>query len=245
VHIYGQPEAWPQLLHAVASVASEVPGWFYVFYADPEPHLRLRVPNAGSALDLAMRVERLKTSLGAAPIMFRHYEREYERYGGAAAMLAAEAVFSRSTEMSLGLLEMANGWRQTARLGLGGAACLLGLRILGLGPDELRDFADKTAQGIERIASSMDLGPRPSVPDMTSMERAAARWHDWASEVEKALSSAPALAIAYREALDRNFALAEPRLRLSVVTSQIHMTCNRLALSLWEEAALYAAIARS
>jgi thiopeptide-type bacteriocin biosynthesis protein len=86
--------------------------WFFLPYADPDPHLRLRF--MGEAGELRRRVlPRLNQIL--APLLergvvwrvaFDTYEQELERYGGAAGMPLAERVFWADSEAAVQLQEI-------------------------------------------------------------------------------------------------------------------------------------------
>ncbi|MCE9603115.1 MAG: lantibiotic dehydratase [Gemmatimonadetes bacterium] len=97
--------------------------WFFLRYADPEPHLRLRVHG---------RPERLMSeflpALHDAATRWKHegllwklelstYEREIERYGGPDLIAGAEAVFAADSAAVLQLLDTTPGpdarWQQT------------------------------------------------------------------------------------------------------------------------------------
>ncbi|MFD5461854.1 lantibiotic dehydratase [Kitasatospora sp. NPDC127059] len=100
----------PQLL---AELPAAVDRWFYIRYLDPRPHLRLRFHGDPTALcaellpALGAWADRLATAGLAERLVLDGYEPELERYGGPAAMAAAERVFaadSRSCLVQLRLL---------------------------------------------------------------------------------------------------------------------------------------------
>ncbi|MFG2978257.1 lantibiotic dehydratase [Streptomyces sp. NPDC048331] len=80
-------------------------GWYFVRYADPEPHLRVRFHGKPSALigPLLEQVCAWAEDLSAGGICtrfsFETYEREVERYGGEAGMRAAEAIFTAESPL--------------------------------------------------------------------------------------------------------------------------------------------------
>jgi thiopeptide-type bacteriocin biosynthesis protein len=86
--------------------------WFFVRYADPDPHLRWRVQASRSTAIAAIRaaIERAATRLMAGGLLHRlvfdTYEREVERYGGARGIAPAEAIFWADSEAAIDLL----GW---------------------------------------------------------------------------------------------------------------------------------------
>lgn len=98
----------------VAELASRLPGevdrWFFIRYADPDPHLRLRFHGDPQALtgkllsDLHDWVGELVDAGLARGIELAGYDPETERYGGPAAIESAEAVFHADTLASLAQL---------------------------------------------------------------------------------------------------------------------------------------------
>jgi thiopeptide-type bacteriocin biosynthesis protein len=83
----------------VTAVADDVDRWFFLRYRDPEPHLRLRFH--GDPAALAARVlpvlrdwaDGLRRARLVGGLVLDTYHPELERYGGPAAMTAAEQVF--------------------------------------------------------------------------------------------------------------------------------------------------------
>jgi thiopeptide-type bacteriocin biosynthesis protein len=120
--------------------------WFFVRYADPEPHLRLRF--AGDPDDLVGGVlprlcrwaqELLADGL-CDRLAFDTYEREIERYGGLAGMAAAERIFAIDSATVVELVDLA----RRNRIGLDRAAlAVLSIDALlaALGLDERRRLA--------------------------------------------------------------------------------------------------------
>ncbi|MXP20165.1 lanthionine biosynthesis protein [Gordonia sp. HNM0687] len=82
--------------------------WFFVRYGDPEWHVRLRVHGAGARL-LGDALPALAAACNEhADVVWRvqvdTYEREVERYGGAAGMLLAEQAFFADSTASMKIL---------------------------------------------------------------------------------------------------------------------------------------------
>ncbi len=117
--------------------------WFFLRYADPDPHLRLRF--AGDPRQLAASVlpalERATAPLIADGAMRRlvldTYHRELERYGGDRGIELVEKLFHLDSECVLSIVELLDGdaggdarWR----LALRGIDSMLD--ALGLTPDE-------------------------------------------------------------------------------------------------------------
>ncbi|WP_431994431.1 lantibiotic dehydratase [Streptomyces griseoflavus] len=103
--------------HATRSGLAD--GWFFVRYADPECHVRLRFHGDPVALTgplvekVCAWVGRLTAEGFCGKFCFETYEREVERYGGEAGMAAAEALFMADSPV---VAEMLRG-RAEGRLG--------------------------------------------------------------------------------------------------------------------------------
>ncbi len=219
--------------------------WFFIRYADPAPHLRVRLDGDPARL-LAEVIPALHAA--TAPLLadgtlwriqLDSYEPELARYGGPAAIELIEDVFWHDAEAALTIVEHLDGdagadarWQ----LALRGADDLLA--VLGLDPD---------ARGalFARAKASMDAEHQAS----TALHQAiGARYRARQAELDALLDPdavadgdhplAPGLAaLAARDAalapvaaalraLDGDGAL-QPRLP-DFAWSLVHMTCNRL-----------------
>jgi thiopeptide-type bacteriocin biosynthesis protein len=95
------------------SLGSDFALWFYLPFADPEPHLRLRFKGSPPALRevVLARLERTLEPFLELGKVFRvelgTYEPELQRYGGPAGMELAERLFFADSEASCQLLELA------------------------------------------------------------------------------------------------------------------------------------------
>jgi len=82
--------------------------WFYLRYADPEPHVRVRLHAAGrgaqSLGDVAAALAPLLERGTLRRYAFDTYEPELERYGGEAALEHAETLFAHDSRRVLELL---------------------------------------------------------------------------------------------------------------------------------------------
>jgi thiopeptide-type bacteriocin biosynthesis protein len=123
-------------------------GWFFIRYADPDPHLRLRFHGDPRRLaaELLPMLEAAVAPLVEDGRVWRvqldTYLREVERYGGDAGILLAERLFHLDSECALSVLESVPGdegldWRW--KLALCGVDLLLD--ALGLDLAERRDWA--------------------------------------------------------------------------------------------------------
>lgn len=94
--------------------------WFFIRYADPEPHLRLRFHGDPQRLmgrvmpDLCRWGERLMSEGPCQKFTFDVYDREIERYGGPAGIVAAEQLFCAD---SVAVMEMFH-FRRAGQKGL-------------------------------------------------------------------------------------------------------------------------------
>ncbi len=134
--------------------------WFYVRYADPDPHLRLRFAGDPDVLlgellpQLCDWAGELLADGRCERIAFDTYEREIERYGGAAAMAAVEEIFAIDSATAIELVDRS----RRARIGLD--AVTLGVLsvdalLADLGLDETR----RLALYRHMVASRHETGP--------------------------------------------------------------------------------------
>lgn len=122
--------------------------WFFIRYADPDYHLRLRFHGPPERLSREVQPMLCRA---AAPLLeegalwrlqFDTYEREVERYGGAEAMLLAEQLFQADSAAVMRITEMLEtddvGLDERWRLTLCGVDMLLD--DFGLGIEAKRDL---------------------------------------------------------------------------------------------------------
>jgi thiopeptide-type bacteriocin biosynthesis protein len=89
--------------------------WFFVRYADPDPHLRIRFHGDPSALvgpllgELCRWAGELVAEGSCLRFGFETYDREIERYGGPRGMLLSEAVFAADSVAVSELLRVEPG----------------------------------------------------------------------------------------------------------------------------------------
>jgi thiopeptide-type bacteriocin biosynthesis protein len=134
--------------------------WFFIRYADPRRHIRLRVQGDPQILhrriepDLLSRVERLRECGSLWKVEVATYDREAQRYGGAAGIGLVEQIFGVDSRACGRVLRLVGGdhearWGVTL-LGMNDILCATGLE------DERR------AQLVARLAEGrlMSIDPR-------------------------------------------------------------------------------------
>ena len=138
---------WP-LLRGLRERAA-IQGWFFLRFADPQPHLRLRLRGDPARLwsDALSELHRAAEPwLGdgrLARLALNTYEREIERYGGEEAIAHVERAFEIDSEAALETIEryagdaglasrarlaLAGVWRCFVSAGLGAEECLAAVR---------------------------------------------------------------------------------------------------------------------
>ena len=245
LHLHADWAALPAVLAGVAPVASGAARWFFIFYGEGGPHLRVRLwlPDAACTGHLAA-LSAAAAAAGCEDVRNIPYEPEVARYGGAPCLLAAEAVFEASSRLAVHIHAGVDG-RPGARLGWGGLlvaatfACLRG--EAGVAP-----LASAYARHAAGVAASLGA-PAPARPPVST--RVAARWLGLGAALARGrLPGVPDEAVDYLAALRTHF----DRLREfpsagdppgQVLASHAHMTCNRLGLSVVDEHRICAALA--
>jgi thiopeptide-type bacteriocin biosynthesis protein len=140
-----------------ATQAQAIDRWFFIRYADPDQHLRLRFHGAPDRLyrDLLPALY-----AAAAPLLedgriwriqLDTYEREVERYGGAAGIELAEQIFHADSQAVLAIVERSAGdaaLMQRWRLALRGVDQLL--LDLGFGTEARHALIRRARDGYAR-----------------------------------------------------------------------------------------------
>ena len=235
VKIYAPKRDLPGLLCGpVADAVAEctehaaVDRWFFLHYADPQAHLRLRLHHAAGtgAATVAAVAARLETLLERGELQryaFDTYCPELERYGGAEAIEAAEILFHHDSRRVLDAL------RAPAVDGAGHAE-----RALATAAPLLRAWFE--AFDLEAWTAANERGAR------------AVRDVDWklVRRVRELLVAAPEADPAERTAIGTLAGLAGAG-RLTtppdqVLASLLHLHFNRSAVPYASEAGLLAAI---
>ncbi|HEY4307481.1 MAG TPA: lantibiotic dehydratase [Gemmatimonadaceae bacterium] len=250
----GGPTADRVLSRAVAPLVQRameqgwIDSWFFIRYADPEPHLRVRFHGACDALRECFLPALDAVVLGQleVPGVWRAqidtYEREIERYGGDEGMLISEQVFHADSDAAVALADLVARGRLNAadrwRVALVSADLLIG--DLGLDAAHRRAVVEKMSAGYRAehavtppLARVMSERFRTEKPRLSAMLRAARGANDVelgrgvcdALDVLRARSARLAPIGSEVSALSR-----EGRLSVSLAelaSSHTHMSVNR------------------
>ncbi len=227
--------------------------WFFVRYADPDWHVRLRFQGVPAQLhaEILPRATSALEPLLASGMVWRvqldTYEREVERYGGDSAMRFCEEIFHADSDAVLALLRAHPDDQSRWQLTLRGMALLLDDLALSL--------AQKLAL-IERARDSFLAEFRGDVPLARSI---GARHRELHARIGDALATpvgAPALGPGASILADRSARIAtlrgspvwppEVATRLGIAGSLLHMHANRMlsAPARAQELVLYDFLAR-
>ena len=145
---------------AFATGASLCEGWFFLRYADPQPHLRVRFHGDPATLGgpLFQQASSWASDLIASGVRTSFsvdtYEREIERYGGEEGLRLAEAVFCADSPAAAGMLRLI---RESGRHEEEEEATLLA--VLGV-DDLLRGLGLDTAARLQLLRAAAVLSPR-------------------------------------------------------------------------------------
>lgn len=154
---------------------------FFLRYADPESHLRLRFRSRDSdgllrrLLPEVCRWAGEQMAAGSCQkFMFDSYDREIERYGGLDGLSVAEAIFAADSRAVLEMLELAMATPALDRTMMAVASIDSMLRALGADAAErLAWYAAQTVSKKESSAEYRQRGPdlRRLIGDPAELER--------------------------------------------------------------------------
>jgi thiopeptide-type bacteriocin biosynthesis protein len=243
VKLYGPPSRQDSLISGPlcafageALAAGDADQWFFVRYADPDPHVRVRFHGRPERLRevLLPAVAKWAGDLTAARACERFavdvYEREIERYGGEAATRAAERLFSADSTATAALLRLLQQGEGAVRSRPTLALLTVDDLVSALGLDE---------DAVARMCRADDILPRESAAAFRDGKdalrtllvdhRRGAGLAARDSELRRILSvrrDAVARVAEQIEAIDRAAGLAVPLETLA--RSYVHLHCNRL-----------------
>jgi lantibiotic biosynthesis protein len=220
-------------LAQLARSAALTDGWFFIRYADPDPHLRIRfhgVPSVllGTLLDQLCTMAKTLVSDGACQrFSFETYEREIERFGGEHGMTIAEAIFASDSVAVAELVSASRGLPELDRLTLAVLSIDDLLAALGLTEAERRiwyrdgaSIASEDGREYRRRRAELrrllsDPNARSALPaGATVGEILAARRHALRSAAN-ALDSAQANGFLHTD-------------KATLCAGYVHLHCNRL-----------------
>ena len=227
--------------------------WFFIRYADPEPHLRFRLQGYEAATIILPRLEQALSSIPEWwwRLTLVPYEREVERYGGSEGVDLSEAVFHHDSEFVTSALE-----RQHSTAPGGDDRWLLALlstdQLLGDFGLDLGRRAEFVRAHARTLRASLDSG-------QALERRLGKRYREHRERIEAALDAyrETALGLGERTALDARTVAAQRLARLleasvpsdasSVLRSHVHMHLNRIFLDrhLEHEYAIYSYLDRA
>ncbi|MFB9474065.1 lantibiotic dehydratase [Nonomuraea salmonea] len=218
-----------------ATLAAErlIDRWFYIRYADPLPHLRLRFHAAPGADPMevmagcAAWARRMITAAWASDLAFVTYEREIERYGGPDAIDAIEEAFHANSEVTIELLRYLTAHGEVDATTVGALAMHSLYRSWGADPPAGARHAAAVPDAVHRRFRRLRgdlcglLAPAHPSPHVPPSEHAPAL-HAILARQEPALRAAGDLA--RRLASDGKLHAPEQR----ILESLSHMQANRL-----------------
>jgi thiopeptide-type bacteriocin biosynthesis protein len=236
--------------------------WFFVRYADPAWHVRLRLFGTPSCLwgELFPELERRSREFLDRGMLSRisvlTYEREVERYGGEAGLVLAERIFHADSEAVLAIVRTLSGDQGADarwRLALRGMDWLL--EDLGLSIAQRLDLARRLGSGLRAGVESdrafaIQLGAkfrreRAEVEELWDMASRSDHWlAPGLAAFERRSAALRTLAEELR-ALERSHDLSVPIEELAA--SFLHMHANRMLRSAHaaQELVLYDFLRRS
>ena len=239
--LYGPPPFEDELIAGplasfgeFATSAGLSDGWFFLRYADPDPHLRVRFHGEPAALlgPLLQQICDWASELVADGACTRFaldtYEREVERYGGEDGMRAAEAIFTADSPAVAGMLRLSRQGELPFDLTTLAAVSVDDLlQSLGLDAEQRAQVYRHPEAGSRQDGEEYRrrkgelrqlLGRRGALADTPG--------GDALAELLAVRRSALAPTAALLASLERDGALQRPRARLC--RSYLHLHANRL-----------------
>lgn len=218
----------------------DIATFFFLRYADPELHLRLRfeVPNPARRQELCRRLtaaaERLLRQGRIWDLRFDTYKPEIERYGGPEGLRECERVFAADSRAALALLPHFQGDRGAGERWLAALAAVDGLISAVVGTEPAARLACLgNLAGAFAAEFRFDKASRQSLADRLRADR-----ERIAAAVERRAAQGTPLAAAFAALAERQTALREPLARLARLAAN-----GRLGVSLQALAGSFAHLA--
>jgi thiopeptide-type bacteriocin biosynthesis protein len=216
--------------------------WFFLRYADPEPHLRLRFAGDPERLQrevfprICAWASELVNHGACQKFAFDTYDREIERYGGVEAMDTAEALFAADSKFMIELMASGPLPEQTLLAAVTIDDLLSGL---GLDEDERTKWLQKTATAHKQVADEYRNRKKDLISILTAPRSNNPPIIELFTNHRIALSHiATQLA-----ALEARGLLLQPLDKL--YESFVHMHCNRLGMDPTREQRVISLLLRS
>lgn len=234
---------------------SEIVQYFFVRYADPLPHVRLRLRPLRDGSIASLRSASRSTIDGVlgrnedSPLGVRAVEIDYvpetERYGSGTALEVAHTVFFESSKCAMSLLRRGTGQSGGIRLGVATALIATTLAVFIDSPSRLCNFIESYASGCEArwnartkaVPDAVNTSP-PTAPIALASEvlslMARAR-HDGRlpsplQRYANAMKRARAKLSSTANGLPPRCGDSVDGVITHILPSYVHMTCNRIGL---------------
>lgn len=238
--------------------------WFFIRYNDTGPHIRLRLlPGREGEQTLIRSVISSAWGLrskATRDVQWVPYSPEYDRYGGAELMPSTEALFSASSRFAISELRDGIGGNHSVRLGRGLLAMLVAMREFAGDSANVCEFARSYGAGYLRLRAPTEATLSALLSAFEQARSAQGdRLHPLVRQAWQQILDDEGLSDAFDEyarrirayLIDAQHLWHDGRLRffeqhsraweqasLQLGSSHIHMTSNRLGISIPEEAYL-------
>jgi thiopeptide-type bacteriocin biosynthesis protein len=204
--------------------------WFFIRYSDPEPHLRLRFHGRPAVLtgDLYPRLcawgQQLIDRELCLGVSLDTYEREVERYGGAAGIGIAETIFAADSVAVVELLALRNvgPWDVPKPL-LAAVSSHDLLEVLGWDTVERRVWCQRVTS---QTGFSAAPGPRRELRELRNILSDGLDGREKYANIASVLAARRAALTGVAAKLDRISQSGGGR--IDMLDSYVHMHCNRL-----------------
>lgn len=240
---------------------------FFIRYGEDGPHVRLRLRGEAEVLEGRVWAALVEHVRGGPVVRLARvpYEPETARYGGPDALAVAERHFADSSATAYRLLA-GTGPNRSSRLGMGLLAMVVLVHAFAGGRDRGADFARTYATGYLRLLGERDGGGALRDAFGDGYQRQAGRlaghvdevWSRldagqplsdeldaWAAAIRERRAELAALFAVGRVQVEGGPAEGWERVVFGIVPGYVHMTNNRLGITLHEESYLAFLISRA